>query len=254
MMDNIKEAFDKVKFDILTVNREIFHLKEELNKIRESMIDLCEIVQSQKINIFNSNEQFNTPERKIVDENLYYSNSNDSTHNSTDSTHNSTDSTHNSTNKYSFKPIKGNIMPISIGNRGVSTDRQTDRQTDKTTLKEQFPPSSPQPNQDPFHLLSGLDSLKKEIRLKFKRLTEQELLVFSTIYQLEEDQGYSDYNSISQKLSLSESSIRDYVQRLIKKGIPLEKTRINNKQLHIFISKSIKNNLSLTSILNLREL
>ena len=72
------------------------------------------------------------------------------------------------------------------------------------------------------------------IRLKFKRLTEQELLVFSKLYQLDEEMGHSDYKTLSQKLNLTESSIRDYIGRLIKKGIPVVKNKINNKNIHFY--------------------
>ena len=104
------------------------------------------------------------------------------------------------------------------------------------------------------NILNSLDNLKKEIRLKFKRLTEQELLIFSTIYQFDEEFGFSDYRGISQKLNLSESSIRDYVQRLIKKGIPIEKNKINNKTIQLSISNNLKKIATLPTILQLRDL
>ena len=65
------------------------------------------------------------------------------------------------------------------------------------------------------------------------------MLVLSSIYQLE-DQGYLvDYPLLSSKLSLSQSSIRDYIQRIINKGFSLSKEKVNNKQiiLHIAISQ-----------------
>jgi DNA-binding MarR family transcriptional regulator len=103
-------------------------------------------------------------------------------------------------------------------------------------------------------ILNSLDNLKKEIRLKFKRLTEQEFLVFSTIYQLSEEKGNTDYKNLSEKLSLTESSIRDYIGRLIKKGIPVEKTKINNKTIHLSISPNLKKIASLPTILQLRAI
>jgi predicted transcriptional regulator len=102
--------------------------------------------------------------------------------------------------------------------------------------------------------LSQLDDLKKAIRQQFKVLTNQEMLVFSTLYQLEE-QGFTvDYSLISQKLSLSESSIRDYILRIIKKGIPIQKTKENNKKVFLSISSDLKNIASLSTIIQLREL
>ncbi len=107
---------------------------------------------------------------------------------------------------------------------------------------------------DALEILNSLDEIKKGIRLKFKRLTEQEIIVFSTMYQLEEELGHSNYKLLSDRLNLTESSIRDYVGRLIKKGIPVEKKKINNKQINLIISPDLKKIASLSTILELREL
>jgi predicted transcriptional regulator len=103
-------------------------------------------------------------------------------------------------------------------------------------------------------ILESLDNLKKEIRLKFKRLTEQEILVFSTLYQFSEEKGWTDYKLLSEKLNLTESSIRDYIGRLIKKGIPIEKVKINNKTIHLSVSANLKKIASLSTILQLRSI
>ena len=103
-------------------------------------------------------------------------------------------------------------------------------------------------------ILNSLDSLKKEIRLKFKHLTEQELAVFSAIYEFDDEIGFSDYKSLSLKLNLTESSIRDYVGRLVKKGIPVEKRKIRNKNIKLNISQNLKNIASLQTILSLRDI
>ena len=104
-------------------------------------------------------------------------------------------------------------------------------------------------------ILESLDALKKEIRLKFKRITQQEMLVFSTIYQLEEqDPNSVTYRQIALKLKLSESSIRDYVLRMINKGIPIKKHKINNKKLILSISPELKKIATLSTIIRLREL
>ncbi|GAH73525.1 unnamed protein product, partial [marine sediment metagenome] len=103
-------------------------------------------------------------------------------------------------------------------------------------------------------ILDSLDSIKKQIRLQFKQLTTQEILIFSTIYQLEEEQESVDYKSLANKLNLTESSIRDYVGRLIKKGIPVEKKKIKNKNIQLSISPNLKKIVTLQTILQLRDL
>ncbi len=104
-------------------------------------------------------------------------------------------------------------------------------------------------------MLDSLDNIKKEIRLKFKRLTTQEMVVFSKLYTLEERNiPKITYRTLSLELDLSESSIRDYTNKLIKKGIPIEKIKQNNKTILLKISKDLKNIVTLSKIIQLREL
>jgi len=85
-------------------------------------------------------------------------------------------------------------------------------------------------------------------------LTDHEMLVFSTIYLLEEENLQPDYRKIAEKLSLTESSIRDYVIKLINKGIPIQKEKQNNKKILLKISPELKKITPLSSIITLREL
>jgi len=208
-MNPVKKAFKKVKQDIDSLTQEVFSLKESLIETREQMIDICEILRK-----LYKKQELRT---------------------STHSSLNQTVSTHLSTDDVYFKPLKYQNLGISTGNQGVSTDRQTNRQTDRQTQNpfENQKKSSQNSVDNVTEILDSLDNIKKEIRLKFKRLTDQEMLIFSLIYQLEEEKGYTDYKTLSEKLKLTESSIRDYVQRLIKKGIPVEKTKINNKNIQL---------------------
>jgi len=146
-------------------------------------------------------------------------------------------------------------LASSTGNEGASTDRQTDRQTDNSidNLPEIPLKSIESDILEASDILDSLDRLKKEIRLKFKRITPQEMCVFSTIYQLEEQkQQPITYQETAKKLSLSESSIRDYVQRMINKGIPIKKQKIDNKKIVLSISKELKKIATLNTIIQLR--
>jgi hypothetical protein len=149
------------------------------------------------------------------------------------------------TDNWLFKALNAQKKGISTGNRGVPTDRQTDQQTDRQRESAI--------NKASF-LLESLDSLKQEIKIKFKKLTEKELLIFATIYQLEEEGFPVNYKLLSDKLSLTESSIRDYVRRLLFKGIPIEKSKQNNKEIFLSISEELKKIASLSTILHLRDL
>ena len=283
----IKRAFQKVKTDILFLRQEIGTIKslqEEIKSLKEfnielrnEMINLCEILKelSKKVEETNikllknkENEQKNQkdidlPTTKQLPTNQHIIPTNQHII--------KTYPTYN----LSLKPLKPINISFSTGNQGVPTDRQTDRHTDRQTHqhieKEQktYIKSSLLTTKKNIHitedynknqienaseLLNSLDSIKKEIRLKFKRLTDQEIIVFSTIYQLEEEKGHTDYKDIAEKLKLTESSIRDYVGRLIKKGIPVDKVKINNKNIHLSISKNLKKIATLSTILSLRDL
>jgi predicted transcriptional regulator len=104
-------------------------------------------------------------------------------------------------------------------------------------------------------ILNSLDNLRKEVRLKFKAITPQEMCVFSTLYELEQNyfEGV-EYEQIASKLKLSPSSIRDYIQRLISKGVPILKDKINNKKILLRISPELKKIVTLDTIIKLREL
>ena len=231
-MDPIKEAFQKIRQDIEFLRasleelaKEMIFLSEEMNKLKENL----------------ENPSLNNPAHSQIIP-AYLSNL----------PTNPTDTQHiNSL----FTPLKAKNSPFSIGNEGVPTDRQTDQQTDRQVENYLFVRKNEGKTiRDSLEILDSLDNIRKEIRLKFKSLTDQEMLIFSAIYQMEEESGFSDYKSLSQKLNLTESSIRDYVGRLVKKGIPVDKNKINNKTIHLNISASLKRAVSLQTIFSLREL
>jgi hypothetical protein len=245
-MDEIKDAFQKVKQDISYLNYELQSLKVSLAELNWNIARLVEDVRDLKL-------QKRQLVQKIDDSNQILP--------TTHSPQNPAYPTHNPPDNSSFKPLKPQILGISIGNGGGPTDRQTNQQTDQHMPPAQFlPPKYPSPNnpgntlQDASKILDSLDTLKKEIRLKFKRLTEREILVFSTLYQLEEEQGHADYKTIAQRLNLTESSIREYVGKIISKGIPVDKTKLNNKNIRLNVSEGLKRVASLQTILKLREL
>src|SRR3989338_2796823 len=135
---------------------------------------------------------------------------------------------------YGLKTLNPNI---STGNKGVPAVNANFEDIHKVS-----------------QLLSSLDTIKQEVRVKFKNLTPQEMLVFSTIYQLEEENLEVTYPLLASKLTLTQSSVRDYAQRLIKKGVPISKEKVNNKKILLTISPDLKKIASLSAILQLREL
>ncbi len=259
--ERLKEAFSKIKEDILNLGKEISTIKTNLLEINNLMKQINEEIIQVKL------------------ENIA------STHPAKTSTHPVT-STQTSTHPQEIEGLKYPNLAISIGNEGVSTDRQTNRQTVRHIQDTQKTPilvTTEQEMQEPeqedvvtnqteeptetiqekpiqqqiseaSEILDSLDNIKKDIRKKFKRITKQEMLVFSTIYQLEDQNQEVDYKKIALKLGLSQSSIRDYVQRIVDKGIPIEKEKLNNKKIILHISKDLKKIATLNTIIKLREI
>ncbi len=245
-MEQIKQAFSKVKEDINRLEQELELLKLKVTKITEEFPALISLIQEISNEIKQKPQQEQNP-----------------THTPTIQHINPTDNqnpTHNPTDGMPLQSLKTQYNNVSIGNQGVPTDNPTNKPTDNPT---HFPTDKVRFNNEIPHtkdiekaseILASLDSIKKEIRLKFKRLTKKELLVFSHLYQLEIEGFEVDYHIIASKMSISESSIREYIQRLINKGVPINKEKINNKKIILHISSDLKQIASLDTILRLREL
>ncbi|MFA5020253.1 MAG: hypothetical protein WC533_04095 [Candidatus Pacearchaeota archaeon] len=258
-MDLIKEAFQKIKYDISCLSNEIVAIKKELSEIQLSILEFTKFNNKIIEGVNVKPHEYPSTDRQTDKQ------TDTSTDNPTLRQINPTlrqiNPTHKgvyintSTDNYPFKPLKRQYIDVSIGNNGVSTDRQTDRQTDTSThnltqnLEKQQKTAT-----DTTLILEQLDIIKKELRIKIKKLTSQEMLVLSTIYKLEEEGRSVDYSLISEVLTLSESSIRDYIQRIIAKGIPLEKEKLNNKRVILSISRDFKRLASINTLISLREL
>jgi len=262
-MDQIKESFSKVKQDIDSLKGELEFLRNGVIETRNQMVEVCGalIKLNERIQDINQKNQIT---QEIVN-NLHMELTKTHiktpipTQNPEYPTYNQQNPlvpTHNPTDNSLFKPLNTQNKLISIGNGGVPTDRQTDRQTDNPIVQQtQISLKTPGNSVDnALEILESLDIIKKEIRLKFKKLTDQEWVIFSTIYQLEEELGYADYRTLAERLKLTESSIRDYAGRLMKKGIPVEKNKINNKAIHLSISPNLKKIATLPTIMQLRDL
>jgi len=241
--DPIKQAFSKVKQDIEFLHQEISSLKNELSNTTNILLSLTHEINSLK-------------SEKTAENGSFKASTHTSTHLPLNSTH-TANSTHNTTVPQEIEGLKSQNLGISTGNEGASTDRQTDTSTDTSTHKKPFLDTNSIESdiQEASEILDSLDRLKKEIRLKFKMITNQEMAVFSTIYQMEEQNPEeTTYQNIANNLKLSESSIRDYVQRMINKGIPIKKQKLNNKKIILSISQDLKKIATLPTIIQLRGL
>jgi hypothetical protein len=88
----------------------------------------------------------------------------------------------------------------------------------------------------------SLDILKfkGEFPSIIRRLSRQEFLTFLTIYQQEEQNEHVTYDSVAKELKISAGCIRTYVSSVIKKGLPIIKSKYNNKIVILSIPTEIK--------------
>jgi len=246
--EKIKEAFSKAKEDIFALGKEVGGLKLLISDMKNDLKILTQAFKdTKKPTSTEKNEQkqpTNTP-----------------THPEKNPTNQQIIPTHNEipTDKVLSQVLKGKNLDISTGNGGVPTDRQTDRQTDRHIIQH-IKPQKTEEKKEENHLekaaqiLDNLDALKKEIRIKIKRLTDKEMQVFSLLYSLEDQGQIVDYPLLSTKFNLSESSIRDYIGKIQAKGMPIIKEKIQNKKIILHISQDLRKIASLDTILKLREI
>ena len=98
-----------------------------------------------------------------------------------------------------------------------------------------------------------LTNLKNDVNSIFLSLTDRELSVFMALYSLEtEERREIDYFELSQRLKLSESTIRDFVNALIRKGMPIDKIRIHNGKVSLSIKNEFKSLELYQKLLKLR--
>jgi hypothetical protein len=272
----IRNAFQKAKQDIYSLNNKIIIQKEEINLLTNKADSIDKELSNMKYDFSNFISQIEELKQLIKNLNtdinnqmmyalsnspIYILDKNKPTNQQTDKQtiqHINQTNTYNKTNiptvPQEIKGLKSQNIRFSTGNEGVPTDKQTNQQTDKQTpITEDL---SIETNiKEAKIMLDSLDRLKREIRQKFKRLTPQEMIVFSTIYELEEtDKDNVTYREVAKKLKLSESSIRDYALRIISKGIPIKKQKIDNKKIILSISPELKKIATLSTIIQLRDL
>ncbi len=250
----IKEAFSRVKTDIFSLQSDIFSLAREISELKRTLIQTDKPTdnQTKKITSVNTiSQQTQTPTNTLSTQ--------------TNAEEKQTPSSFQQTISEitpQTQPLKTSNLQVSTGNRGVPTDRQTNQQTDTQSIKfvQYTKPHIPKAEDkitqiaNVSEIISSLDTLKKDLRAAFKKLTPQEMLVYSTIYQLSDEGFIVDYPLLASKTSLTESSIRDYVLKLTKKAVPLDKSKENNKRIILSIPQDFKKIAPLSTLISLRKL
>lgn len=240
--DNIRESFSRVKEDILFLTNELAGIKYEITELKSLLKQIQEELLVTKLNSIINTPIMASPTQNPTYQQVYPTHSNIPTD--------------TPTVPQEIGGLKTQNIPLSTGNEGVPTNRQTNQPTDQQTSYNYKNGENIEENLKKANaIFNSLDSLKKEIRQKFRKLTPQEMAVFSSIYQLEEeDPTDTTYKKIAGILKLSESSIRDYVLKIIDKGIPIKKEKIDNKKIILSVSSELKKIATLSTIIQLRGL
>ncbi len=225
-MDPIKEAFARAKQDVDLLRSQLDNVTHELSQLKLAVQALIDSKSSTQPYSQQTNQR-EIPTDKLTE-----------------------------LSKQPQYGLKSSFFDVSTGNRGVPTNQPTNQQTNQRTGNEGVSSSKDRISRlaQISEVLESLDELKKEVRIKFKRLTNQEMAVFAKIYELDNLGADVDYTLLSQTLNLSEISIRDYVRKIISKGIPIEKLKVDNKKILLSISKDLKQVASLSTIFQLREI
>ena len=158
-----------------------------------------------------------------------------------------------------FPPKSGELAPkddFSIGNRGVSALRQQIGNTQATdpspsSFQNSIPPEL---SGSSGHLQENVERLKKVLQASFKSLTKQEFVIFSTLYQMEEElKRPVSYSELAIRANLTPNSLRDYISKLIVKKVPIIKEKHNNKQILLKIAPELRNIETLGNLIRLVE-
>lgn len=219
MSDLIKEAFGKVKQDIATLQHEMQQTNQQIQRVQKTLADL-----SQQIASIQQTNTLQIP-----------------------------------TNQQKKKVLTEQYGQISTGNEGVTTNQQINQQTNQHTgnegvfPQEQIPTLQQKDLNELSTIVSSYQEVQKQLRNQIKTLTKQEFTVYATIYQLQLEGIIVDYPTIAQRLHLSEISAREYILKLLKKGIPLIKTKHNNKKILLSIPTAMTQSASLPTLLALYE-
>lgn len=247
--ERLKEAFEKIKIEMIFLKNEVIFLKKDIENLKKDFSEKNNSL-SLVLNQLNQEIISLTDVMKELAKRDLYINSNTS----------STDLQYSNTSSSKFEGIKP-YLAFSKGNEGVPTHPQhihnkpTDNPTDDFTNKLQHIQQMNSPSESPKMSIKELvASMKSDLKAKFKALTKQEFYVFSVLFSLEQElKRPVSYKTLAVKANLTSSTIRDYIGRLIARGIPIVKEKVNNKEIFVGISEDLRNLASLEHLSSIKS-
>ncbi|MDO8628138.1 MAG: HTH domain-containing protein, partial [Nanoarchaeota archaeon] len=81
---------------------------------------------------------------------------------------------------------------------------------------------------------------QNDLEKVFFDLKNYEFKTFLVIYQLDQEKGRANYYEIAQKMGVSDACVRSYVSSLLRKGVPILKTKLNKNRTVLSINPSFK--------------
>ena len=100
----------------------------------------------------------------------------------------------------------------------------------------------------------SISAIKSDFDVLFRGLTDREFSVFMAIYQLEEDlQAPVSYCEVSKILKITEITVRNYVNSMMNRGIPIEKHRQYNRKVSLSIKKDMRDLNLASKLLKIRQ-
>jgi|GEM_PF-4355231 chromosome segregation ATPase len=128
----------------------------------------------------------------------------------------------------------------SIGNEGVINDQQqstTINNAKQTTTNNQ----------------QQTTEVSLQVTQALKRLTDREFSVLVAMVELERQLPEITYTDLATKLKISEPTVRNVINALISKKIPIQKNRFFNKKVSLLVNPSLKTPSFLEKLVQLRN-
>src|SRR3989344_679011 len=223
---SIKNAFSKVKEDINQISEEFSSLKallvaqkDEINNLKAKLNLLEKTINDLKNHISTGNDGVNQSINHLINQSINQS-SDEKTPNSSKWLKNEDKRPYDDNNDHLDHPL----FHEKILNQSIN----------QSPNNQSFNQSLNQMQKNP------IKQLTNDINKVFLALSKQELKLFLTVYQFEEDGLEPSYRAIGDKMQLSEHCIRSHISAMFRKNIPLTKKRLNNKMILIFIPPDFK--------------
>jgi len=238
-----KTPVERLKEEVKLLQEELFILKKEIEDLRQELRVIIKPNYMNESSIGNEGvpadqpthkPSFNTPLFPV--DGIYSGDSSTSSHN----------------------PAH---IPTHLQHIGRKIQQITSRIPNRITpemveeiLAEQMPKRQIIDKNSPIADLAGImNTLKADLKAKFRSLTGQEFYIFSVLYTVEKSQDMVTYIDIAKHTGLTSSSIRDYIQRIIRKGIPIAKEKLNNKVTMLRVPPELRNLATLDNLMRLRN-